>query len=134
MENQEVVFLVGGWNLPNMTKGGLFVGLLLTVWERAGVAGWLVVDVWKERWVDAVAHLPVLMSRKRSSGPPWSAPRPPGPGRPWSLCPGTRVWTRHSSGRPSWPTESSGSESASEKRVGNDGMCVPVLLNVLSIP
>lgn len=26
----------------------------------------------------------VLMSRRRSSGPPWSAPRPPGPGHPWS--------------------------------------------------
>lgn len=26
----------------------------------------------------------VLMSRRRSSGPPWSALRPPGPGHPWS--------------------------------------------------
>lgn len=26
----------------------------------------------------------VLMSRRRSSGPPWSAPRPPDPGHPWS--------------------------------------------------
>lgn len=54
MENQDVGFfwLGGGWNLPNMTKGGLvglFVCLLLTVWVRAGVEGLLVVDVWKEK-------------------------------------------------------------------------------------
>lgn len=63
---------------------GFFVGLLLTVWVRAGVTGWSVVDVWKERWVETTARLPVLMSRRRSSGHPWSALRPPGPGRPWS--------------------------------------------------
>lgn len=26
----------------------------------------------------------VLMSRRTSSGPPWSVPQPPDPGHPWS--------------------------------------------------
>lgn len=51
------------------------------------------------------------MSRRRSSGPPWTAPQPPDLDHPWSLCPGTHVWTRHSLGKPSWLPESSGSES-----------------------
>lgn len=64
-------------------QGGLFVFLFLKVWEGGGCRRG-VVEVWKERWVDAGSALPVLMSRRRSSGPPWSAPRPPNPGRPWS--------------------------------------------------
>lgn len=104
MENQEV----GG--LSNMTE-------VVFVFNRGGEGvlqgwgGWGVERKMGGGWTGSL----VLMSRRRSSGPPWSVPRPPGPGRPWSWCPGTRAWRRHSSGRPSWPPKSSGSGSE-EKR------------------
>lgn len=83
-----------------LTEGGVSAGCF-----GVGVKVWRG-DVWRFDW-----GLFVLMSRRRSSVPPWSAPRPPDPGRPWSWCPGTRAWRRRSSGRPSWLPKSSDSES-----------------------
>lgn len=114
MENQEV----GGtikhdWGGLFLTGGG---GWTLGVggwWSRCG-----------EEMSGCRSRSHVLMSRRRSSGPPWSAPRPPGPGRPWSWCLGTRAWRRRSSGRPSWPTKSSGSGSEGKQKDINAVLCL----------
>lgn len=69
MENGEAA------GLSNMTKVGLFL--------TGGGGGEGVLGVGVEvRGACRRGEL-VLMSR-RSSGPPWTAPQPPNPGRPWS--------------------------------------------------
>lgn len=72
-----------GWRVRELFYFGLSNMTEVVCFERRGWVGCRVegVEVWTDGWWRG---LPVLMSRRRSSGPPWSEPRPPGPGRPWS--------------------------------------------------
>lgn len=70
-----------GAGLTKHDRGGLFVFFCFQKCGRGGCRR-VVVEVWGGKMGGCAA--PVLMSRRRSSGPPWSAPRPPNPGRPWS--------------------------------------------------
>lgn len=73
MENQEV----GG--LSNMTEVVCFNGEKDGCWVLQGGG----LRCGEEMGVGGSGSL-VLMSKRRSSGPPWNVPRPPGPGHPWS--------------------------------------------------